>query len=189
MGMHYLNLIVATLALFPSIMLYFQYKQLKLADLLLFSLFFLMASVSMYSSFFAPETDKLILYQIHNISWVLTFYLLQIHSLRIKWEAEPSLLRVINKVWTLFLVLTILLWEKQIQHKNTNVLFIDMPHSHSSYFPNEAGTKIGTRDALVVLYATFYRESIAGFATVQSTFGSAPVCWLDCRDRPEERLG
>ena len=37
------------------------------------------------------------------------------------------------------------------------------------YFPNAATTKIGTRDALAVLYATFLGES-SGFATVQSGF-------------------
>jgi len=37
------------------------------------------------------------------------------------------------------------------------------------YFPDAATTKIGTRDALAVLYATFLAES-SGFATVQSGF-------------------
>lgn len=172
--MSYLNLIVATTALIPSLILFIQYKQLKLGDLLLFSLIFLTASISMFSSFFALETDELVLYQIHNISWVLTYYLLLLHSFRIRWKDEPWQLRYINRIWVVFLILSILLWEKQIQPDRTNVLFFDMPHSHSSYFPMGAGltisdvTIVSTGHAVLIYLYSLY--SIIVFFYAYLTF-------------------
>jgi hypothetical protein len=74
----------------------------------------------------------------------------------------------------MFLVIAILLWEKQIQQERTNVLFFDMPRSHSSYFPQGAGltidevTIVSTGHALLIYLYSLY--SILLFVYVYLTF-------------------
>lgn len=103
----------------------------------------------MYSSVLAATTNNLIYFQFHHWTWVLTYFFLLLHSTRILWETPPKLIWFVSIIWFSALMLVIGFWEIMEQPNTARVIFWNMSHTHSSYFPQGAGFE--TKAGMIVL--------------------------------------
>ena len=146
-----INLIIAVLSIIPAIILYKQYRRTIVLDYLIFSLAFVTVSSTLIWTIFSTIFKLLIFYQLHHISYFLTSYFFFLHGTRLRWKRTPKLIWYIGHGWLIIAVISILFFKIAAQTEYATVLFIQMPHGYSSYYPNGAGVNL-TKD--VILYST-----------------------------------
>ena len=148
-----LGLILAFVGIFPSILLLKLYFQTKITDYLLFGLFFLDGIMVLVLDPIAGITNNLIFFQLHHLSIDFAFLLLFIHACRMTWKRIPRSVLFIGFSYYLILLFMTLLWQNFTQPEFANVIFINLPHSFSSYFPEGAGLKYNG----IIIYSTAFR--------------------------------
>ena len=149
----WLGVIVAILAIIPTIILLSYYKKTLFIDYFLFGMFFLFATIVLFADPLAGLTNILIVYQIHHISIDTAYLLLFLHAVRMRWRRAPRILMFIGITWYLLLFLMTLTWQLMYQPQSAQVVFWYLPHTFSSYYPLGAGLKING----VIIYSTAFR--------------------------------
>ncbi|MCE7735543.1 MAG: hypothetical protein GPJ54_11740 [Candidatus Heimdallarchaeota archaeon] len=146
-----INLIVAILSIIPSIILVRQYRRTQIFDYLIFSGAFITVSFTLVWTILATLTELLIFYQLHHITYFFTSYFFAWHALRLRWERPPRLIWYIVNIWIIIAIIIVLLFKIMIQPESAEVIFIQMHHGYSSYYPKGAGVTI---NGDVILYST-----------------------------------
>ena len=148
-----MGLILAVIGIIPSIILLKLYFQTKIPDYLLFGLFFIDGIFVLVLDPIAGITDILIFYQLHHISIDTAFLILFIHACRMTWKKIPNKILFMGIGYYLVLFIMTLMWQKFQQPAYATVIFIYLPHSFSTYYPNGAGLMINN----VIIYSTAFR--------------------------------
>lgn len=146
-----INLTLAIMALLPGGVLVNQYRRTGVQDYLLFGGAFILFFMMLIAAVIGSINKLLILMQIHHWCYNILFFLLFLHAMRMRWDIAPRFLWYLGMIWCSILVFLIFFWELMPQPDRAVVLFLEMPHGHSSYYPDGAGfmTKGG-----VIIYST-----------------------------------
>ena len=148
-----MGLFLAIIGIFPSILLFKLYFQTKISDYFLFGLFFIDGILILILDPIAGLTNLLIFYQLHHISIDTAFFILFIHACRMSWKKIPRVILFIGVGYYIILFMMTLMWQVYTQTPYATVIFLYLPHSFSTYYPNGAGLKIND----IVIYSTSYR--------------------------------
>ncbi len=133
------NLILATMALLPAGVLVNQYRRTGVQDYLLFGGTFILFFVMLLATVIGSITNLLILMQIHHWCYNILFFFLFLQAVRMRWDFAPRFIWYLGVIWCSILVFLIFFWELMAQPDRAVVLFLEMPHGHSSYYPDGAG--------------------------------------------------
>ncbi|MHA2363781.1 MAG: PAS domain S-box protein [Candidatus Hodarchaeales archaeon] len=150
----WLGVFVALLGTITIPILIRQYFKTKIKDYLIFSTFFLSGIIILIADPIAGATDLLIFYQIHHIAIDIAFFLLLLHAIRLMDNRFNSIFWYLGIIWLSLLVFLTLLWSPMIQPETATVLFLDLPHGFSSYYPRGAG--LVSADGSII-YSTGFR--------------------------------
>lgn len=148
-----MGLFLALIGIFPSFYLFRLYFKTKITDYLLFGLFFVDGILVLILDPIAGISNRLIFYQLHHISIDTAFLILFIHASRMIWKKVPKLVLFSGLSYYIILFILTSLWQVTHQDPTAIVLFIRLPHSYSTYYPNGAGLVINN----IVIYSTAYR--------------------------------
>ncbi|UCE12666.1 MAG: hypothetical protein JSV04_10790 [Candidatus Heimdallarchaeota archaeon] len=149
----WLVIILGTLSIIPTIVLFIQYRKTLIVDFLLFSGVFLSVTIAAFSQIVADATDILLFFQLHWWSLAFTSLLFFLHASRILWTRTPSVILFIGISWFVILIVLISLWEIMPQEETAFVLFTEMPAVPSSYHPKGAGFAVSGG---VILFSSSY---------------------------------
>lgn len=147
-------LIIALLCLVPSFVLIKYYRFFKVDDYLILSGFFIATSIGIISNIVASQTNELIFYKLHYWGLNVSNFFLFVHATRIIWKKAPRPIWYLGVIWGSILVFLITFWEIMEQPESAKVLFVTIPHSTSSHYPQGAG--LMTQGG-VVIYSTAHR--------------------------------
>lgn len=146
------NLLIAIFAIIPTWKLWSYYLRTKNLDFLIFGGVFCSASLGLLGAILGSTYDLLFIYQFQYIFLNATFFLLFWYSFRVLATMPKSLL-IFGFTWFALLISSIIFW-KIIDHpETTKLLFWEVPHSYSAYFPNGAGFKYNEN----IIYSTGFR--------------------------------
>ena len=149
-----LGIIVAIIALFPVPLLVNFYLKSKDLDFLLFAFVFIFGAIVLIADALVSITNLLIIIQIHHFSIDIMFFLLFLHAIRIRWTKAPKIIFYTGVIWFILLAILTLSWKLMVQPTHAKVLFWDLPHTFSSYFPKGAGLMLADG---TVIYSTAFR--------------------------------
>lgn len=138
----YYYLVVSILSLFPTFALFRQYRYSRISDYLFFSLAFLFNAIMQFTFYLIETEVKLIYLQIAYGSQILFYFFFYLHASQIEWEKPPKFLSIAGWGVAIFVITLILFWSKQTFESNETVLFISMPKSYTSFYPDGAGISI-----------------------------------------------
>ena len=147
-----INLFLAIIALVPAIVIVKQYRRTGIDDYLLFAGAFFTFSILLTVSFIGIVTNWLFIMQLDHWLYNSLFFLWFLHSVRMRWDRTPRIVWYTGVIWYSILMFLILFWEGMSpQPEQAIVLFMEMPHTHSTYYPFGAG--IMTSGG-VIIYST-----------------------------------
>jgi hypothetical protein len=123
-------------------------------DYLLFGLFFFTGFVILLFDPIASITNELIFYQIHHVAIDTAYLILILHALRTRWPNPPFLFFAIGILWYILLFTLTLLCQIMPQPEAAMVIFLELPHSFSTYWPLGAGLELENG---IIIYSTAFR--------------------------------
>ena len=149
-----IGIIPGLIALIFSIMLFRYYLILRFVDYLLFGMFFFFGFIILIVDPIASVTNELVFYQIHHIAIDTAYLILILHALRTRWHILPLFFLAIGIIWYLLLFTLTLFWQIMPQPETAMVIFLDLPHSFSTYWPLGAGLELENG---IIIYSTAFR--------------------------------
>ncbi len=146
------NLFLASIALIPAVLIAKQYRRTGIEDYLIFAAAFFTFSILLTTSVIGIVTKELFIMQLDHWLYNSLFFLWFLHSVRMRWDRTPRVVWYTGIIWYALLMFLILFWEVMSpQPDNAIVLFMEMPRTHSTYYPFGAG--IMTTGG-VIIYST-----------------------------------
>jgi len=149
-----INLVVSLILLIPAILLFRNYQITGIGDYLLFSVVFFASTIGASASVLVTISPKLIFYQLNVGMLNLTFYLLFLHGIRLKYSSFRSakFSAILGLAYLIFLTILIGFWKIQTQPDKAFIIFTEMRASTAPGFPHGAGIKFNGH----ILYSTSY---------------------------------
>ncbi|MHA2253099.1 MAG: hypothetical protein ACXAD7_22235, partial [Candidatus Kariarchaeaceae archaeon] len=151
--LEWLYIVISLIALIPASVLFKEYFLTRILDYLYFAIFFVVGSVAQIIGLLVTDNNYLLLYQILFIAINTLFFLLFLHAVRIRWEKTPLILMLTISLAYFALIILIVLWESMVQPERAKVLFWELPHGKTLYYPDGAGI---TTSAGNMIYSTDY---------------------------------
>ena len=117
----------------------------------------------------ATLTDILLFYQLQHWTFFIAIFLLFTYGVRMRWFSGfgPKVIWLIGLIWVSFLCILIFFWKTMEQPNQTIVLFWEMPHGYSAYFPKGAG--ITTGEGIIIFSTAYYFLRIPFVIYIAST--------------------
>ncbi|MHA2502900.1 MAG: hypothetical protein ACXAE3_08525 [Candidatus Kariarchaeaceae archaeon] len=142
------------LALIPAFFTTKNYLRTNIADFMLFSGVFICTALASFSNVVASETELLLFYKINSMVINVTFLILTLHAIRIRFDQPRKLMITLNLIYFSVLTIILFMWQLETQPDVGKVLFWELTYSSTNHHPKGAGFSLA--DGTIIYSTSHY---------------------------------